>query len=531
MAGIADTADAVETGPTLPAGAGAHKWRTLISVSLGIMMVGLDGTVVSVANPTIGRDLGASLADLQWVTNGYLLTIAVFLVFGGRLGDRFGRKLFLLVGMSGFALGSLGCALSGSIDVLILFRVIQGLFGALMLPATLACLRTAFPPDELEQAVGIWGGTSALAIAAGPIVGGLLVQNVSWQSIFLLNLPLGAIAVTVAVFSIRESRDVDSGRGLDPLGVGLLSGSLFTLAWALIKSQTHGWGSAYTLGFLAAAVVLMAAFALWELRVKVPLIPLGLLRSASLSAGLVLVILGFFALFGVLFFMTLYLQRVHGYSPIQTGVRLLPLTGVFAVSAPLGGLLTARLGPRPPLFIGMAFMGIAFLGLRPVAVHSGYGAEWPWFLLVGIALGFIIVASTQAIVGNAPVERAGVAGGMQQTMNQLGGVIGTSVLGTVIVSGVGSHLAGRLAAAGIPHRLIPALSGVAARQGVAQGIAPVTARTPHALAAAITGASKLAFLDGLHRALLVGAIVAFAGALLSLLCRRGHEVDGPAGAV
>ena len=212
-----------------PAGE-THKWRTLIAVSLGIMMVGLDGTVVSVANPTIGRDLHASLADLQWVTNGYLLAIAVLLVFGGRLGDRFGRRLLLLIGMTGFALGSLGCALSRSIDVLILFRVIQGLFGAFMLPATLACLRSAFPPDELEQAVGIWGGTSALAIAAGPIVGGLLVQNVSWESIFLLNLPLGAIALAVAAVSIKESRDLESGQGLDPVGVLLLSASLFTLA-------------------------------------------------------------------------------------------------------------------------------------------------------------------------------------------------------------------------------------------------------------------------------------------------------------
>jgi EmrB/QacA subfamily drug resistance transporter len=314
-----------EPAPPAPEVVGANKWRTLISVSLGIMMVALDGTVVSVANPTIGRDLHASLSDLQWVTNGYLLAIAVLLVFGGRLGDRFGRKRLFMIGMAGFALGSLGCALSSSIDVLILFRVIQGMFGAMMLPATLACLRAAFPSDELEKAVGIWGGTSAIATASGPIIGGLLVQHVSWQSIFLLNLPLGALALVVAFFSITETKDVDSGSGLDPVGVVLLSGSLFALAWGLIKSQTHGWGSAYTLGFLAAAVVLTLVFIVWENRVKVPLIPLGLFKSPSFSAGVVLVILGLFALYGVLFFMTLYLQRVHGYSPVQAGVRLLCL--------------------------------------------------------------------------------------------------------------------------------------------------------------------------------------------------------------
>jgi EmrB/QacA subfamily drug resistance transporter len=514
------------TEPPAGKAAGANKWRTLISVSLGIMMVALDGTVVSVANPTIGRDLNASLADLQWVTNGYLLSIAVLLVFGGRLGDRFGRKRLFMIGMAGFALGSLGCALSGSIDVLILFRVVQGAFGAMMLPATLACLRAAFPPDELERAVGIWGGTSALATASGPIIGGLLVQHVSWQSIFLLNVPLGAFALVVAYFSIRETKDVGSGSALDPAGVLLLSGSLFALAWGLIKSQTHGWNSAYTLGFLAAALVLMLVFILWEKRVKVPLIPLELFKSPSFSAGVVLVILGLFALYGVLFFMTLYLQRVHGYSPLQAGVRLLPLTATFSISSPLGGVLTARFGPRVPLFIGMVLMGAAFLGLRSVGVDTSYSGQWPWFVAVGVALGLIIVASTQAIVGNAPVSRAGVAGGIQQTGFQLGGVIGTSVLGTVIVTGVTAHFAGHLAAAGVPASEIGQLNTTAVHQAVSQGIVPPA---PHALVAAVTHASYLSFLDGLHKAMLVGAIVSFAGAVVALFVQSGHEVEGPAG--
>lgn len=517
--------------PDSTSAVGANKWPTLVSVSLGIMMVGLDGTVVAVANPTIGRDLNATLADLQWVTNGYLLAIAVMLVFGGRLGDRFGRKKAFMIGMAGFALGSLGCALSHSIEVLILFRVIQGLFGALMLPATLACLRAAFPADELERAVGIWGGSSALATASGPIIGGLLVQNVSWESIFLLNLPLGALALVVAWFSIRDTRDLESGKGLDPGGVLLLSCSLFTLAWGLIKSQTHGWGSTYTLGFLAAALVLMIAFVVYEQRIKVPLIPLGLFASPSFAVGVGLVILALFALYGVLFFMTLYLQRVHGYSPIQAGVRLLPLTAVFAFSSPLGGILTARFGPRPPLFIGMVLMGAAFLGLRGIGIHTSYNGQWPWFLAVGIALGLIIVASTQAIVGNAPVERAGVAGGIQQTGFQLGGVIGTSVLGAIIVAGVAAHFGAHLAAAGVPAGVISQLDTTSVHQAVSQGIVPPLPPAAHALIAPVTHASFESFLDGLHKAMLISSIVAFAGALLSLLVKRGHAVDATGAAV
>ena len=396
------------TEPESPAAeaVGANKWRTLISVSLGIMMVALDGTVVSVANPTIGRDLHASLSDLQWVTNGYLLAIAVLLVFGGRLGDRFGRKRLFMIGMAGFALGSLGCALSPTIDVLILFRVVQGMFGAMMLPATLACLRAAFPADELEKAVGIWGGTSAIATASGPIIGGLLVQHVSWESIFLLNLPLGALALVVAFFSITETKDVDSGSGLDPVGVLLLSGSLFALAWGLIKSQTHGWGSAYTLGFLAAAVVLTLVFILWENRVKVPLIPLGAVQVA--------VVLGRRRARDPRSVRALRRAVLHDPVPAARarllarpgGVRLLPLTATFSISSPLGGVLTARFGPRVPLFIGMMLMGAAFLGLRSIGIDTSYNGQWPWFVAVGIALGLIIVASTQAIVGNAPVEKA-----------------------------------------------------------------------------------------------------------------------------
>ncbi len=199
-------------------------WLTLVAISLGVMMVGLDGTVVGVANPTIQRDLDATLAGLQWVTNGYLLALAVLLIVGGKMGDRFGRKRVFIAGIVGFALASLGCALSGSIELLIFFRVLQGVAGALLLPSTLAILRATFPPEQLNQAVGIWGGSSALAVASGPIIGGLLVEHVSWESIFLLNLPLGALAAVVAFFWVSESRDTTSVGGFDLPGVGLLSG-------------------------------------------------------------------------------------------------------------------------------------------------------------------------------------------------------------------------------------------------------------------------------------------------------------------
>jgi predicted MFS family arabinose efflux permease len=264
-------------------------------------------------------------------------------------------------------------------------------------------------------------------------------------------------------------------------------------------------------------IALLAAFALRESRTREPLIPMRLFRSRALSAGVVLVILALFVLFGVLFFVTLYLQRVHGYSPVEAGVRVLPLTGVFALSAPLGGVLTGRFGPRLPLTVGMTLLGTAMLGLRSIGVDTAYSGLWPWFLLIGIGLGLVIVASTQAIVGNAPVDLGGVAGGLQTTANQLGGVLGTAVLGSVLASRVGSTLFDHLTSAGVPDGVAQQLAG--AKEAVAQGIAPPA---PPGLADQVLTASQAAFLDGLHAAILVGAILAFVGAALGLLVNRGE---------
>jgi EmrB/QacA subfamily drug resistance transporter len=540
-----DTASPASTSP--PGGdraarrakAQGNPWLTLVAVSLGVMMVGLDGTVVGVANPTIAKDLNASLAGLQWVTNGYLLALAVLLIVGGKLGDKYGRKKVFVVGIVGFALTSLGCALSPSIGVLIFFRVLQGVTGALLMPNTLALIRAAFPPSELNRAVGIWGGSSALAVASGPIIGGLLVEHVSWESIFLLNLPLGLLAAVVAVAWVKESKDEEHSGSFDIPGVLLLSGGLFMIVWALIKAQEKGWGSAYVLLFGLAGLLVLVGFVLREHRAEDPLLPLDIFRERSVWAGTVLVIVGFFALFGVLFFIGLYLQNTHGYSPVQTGVRMLPLTAMFVVSAPLGGFLTERFGPRPPLVAGMLLLVVAFLGLSRLQVDTSYGGQWPFFLIIGISFGLIIVSTTQAIVGNVPVERGGIAGGLQSTANQLGGVLGTAVFGSIIASSVGSRLGEELADRDVPA----AVSGIVSKSGevVAQGVSPTdVARAPVELqqaiteasggtlapnvAQAVTDASHAAFISGLHTAMYVGVGLAVVAAALGMLIGRGREL-------
>ncbi len=496
-----------------------HPWLTLLAVALGVMMVGLDATVVAIANPAIARDLHADLAGLQWVTNGYLLAIAVSLITAGRLADRIGRKRVFLIGVAGFAVASVAVGLSTTIGLVILFRVLQGLFGALLQPASLAIIRNTFPPERLNMAIGIWSGTSGLAIASGPIVAGLLVQHVSWQSVFYLNAPIAVLALALGGWVIRESRDPEAHGSFDLPGVALLSGTLFTLVWGLIKAQAYGFGDPLPLVFFAVAVVLGIAFVVREQRTPHPVLPLGVFRSVSVSAGTVLVTLGFFALFGAFFFLTLYLQQVHGMGPVDAGVRLLPMTATFIVASPLAGYLTTRLGPRPPLALGMLLSAVALLALSRLSAGAAYHDLWPWFVVIGTGFGFVIVAGTEAIVGNMPAHLAGLAGGIQQTGAQIGGVLGTTIFGTVLATRVGDVLVDRLTGAGVPGVLAPNL--LPAKQFVAQGGAPVPAGTPEPLARAITLGSHLAFMDGFRIAFVVGAAVAVAAALAALLVRRG----------
>lgn len=503
-----------------------HPWLTLVAVALGVMMVGLDATVVSIANPAIAKDLGASLSGLQWVTNAYLLTLAVTLIPAGKIADRFGRKKTFLAGVIGFALASVMIGLSGGLGMVIFWRVVQGFAGALLQPASLAILRNTFPADKLNAAIGIWGATVGISIAGGPIVAGLLVENVNWESVFFVNAPLGLIALGVGYWVIRESKDEEAKGSFDIPGVALLSASLFALVWGLIKAGEYGFDDALPLWSFAAAIAIGAVFVVNELRVEHPLLPLGLFRSASLSAATGLIVLGFFAMFGTIFFITLYLQQVHGMSPVDAGVRMLPMTGIFIVASPLAGALTNRFGPRLPLVLGMVITAVAMFGLSRIGVDADYVQIWPWFVLIGLAFGFVLVAGTEAIVGNAPAHLAGVAGGLQQTASQIGGVLGTAVLGTVLSTKVGDVLFDRLTGSGVPEAAAQKLSGQTAY--VAQGVAPVPPGTPGRAAEAITNGSHLAFMDGFQSSMTVAGVVAVAAAFIALLVKRGETpADGP----
>ncbi len=512
-------------GPTR--GIRGNPWWALVATALGVIMVGLDGTVVAIANPYIARDLGASLAGLQWVTNAYLLALAVLLIPAGKLGDRFGRRKMFLVGVVGFALTSLAVGLSGSIGLVIFFRVLQGVSGALIMPNTLALLRSAFPTNKLNTAVGIWGAATAMSTAGGPILAGVLVEHFSWESVFYINILVGAIALVVGVIVLLESRE-HGKHNFDLLGLGLLATGLFMLIFGVIKAQTWSWGSPGTLGLIIGGLAVLALFVLVETRVDSPLLPMRIFRDRSVSIGAITVLMNFFALIGVLFFITLYLQNVHGYSAIEAGVRTLPLTGMFVVSSPLSGWLTGKYGPRVPITGGLAIVSASLFGLLALQAHSPYVQLWIPMMGLGAGIGLVVVASTDAIVGNTPVELAGVAGGVQTTFLQLGGVLGTAILGSILTSRVGGVLVDHLTHAGLPSGAAHQLLG--SKELISQGVAPVPHGASSQVAEAITAGSNAAFMSGLHVALLVAAIITLVGAAIAPFVRRGESPVDHAGA-
>ncbi|MFJ9208602.1 LrgA-associated membrane protein LrgB [Streptomyces sp. L-9-10] len=510
-------------GPTPSKGLRGHPWLTLFSVAIGIMMVALDGTIVAIANPAIQKDLGATFADVQWITNGYFLALAVALITAGKLGDRFGHRQTFLIGVIGFAASSGAIGLSDSISLVITFRVLQGLFGALLMPAALGLLRATFPAEKLNMAIGIWGMVIGASTAGGPILGGVLVEHVSWQSVFFINVPIGVIALIIGGLILLDHRAKNAPRSFDILGIVLLSGAMFCLVWAIIKAPVWGWGDGKTWLFMGAAILSFVLFAFWETKVKEPLVPLALFRSVPLSAGVVLMALMAIAFLGGLFFVTFYLQNVHGMSPVDSGLHILPLTGMMIVGSPLAGLLITKTGPRIPLAGGMALTAVAMFGMSTLEIGTSSFTMSIWFALLGLGLAPVMVGATEVIVGNAPMELSGVAGGIQQSAMQIGGSLGTAVLGAVMASKVSNDLPGNWAGAGLPP-LSPAQAEQAA-EAVQVGVPPVAPGTPAAIAEKITGVAHDTFMSGMGLASLVAAGVAVVAVFVALLTKRGSNAD------
>ncbi len=411
-----------------------RKWWTLAAVSFGLFMVMLDNTVVNVALPTIGRELDVGISELEWVVNAYTLTFAVLMLVGGKLADLFGRRRFFMAGLALFTLSSLACGLAPSASFLIGARAIQGVGAALLSPATLSIITATFPREERGTAIGIWAGVSAVGLAVGPLIGGLLTEHAGWGWVFFINVPVGMLALAVAPILVRESKDDTLRRRLDLPGVGVSGAALFALTYALIEANSRGWGSPLIVGLLVFSVAGLAAFVLIERRTRVPMLDLSLFRSLRFSGGNVVVLLIGFALFGTVVYLSLYMQTILGYSPIRTGTIQLPYTGLIVVVAPLAGKVTDLVGPRVPVTAGALLMSLSLYLFSRLGVDSSFRDILPGLLAGGMGTGLAMGPSSAAVLSAVPVRQAGIGSGVLQTFRQTGGVLGVAVLGAILTA-------------------------------------------------------------------------------------------------
>jgi DHA2 family methylenomycin A resistance protein-like MFS transporter len=404
----------------------------LVGICLGYFMVILDATVVNVALPALQRDLGGGVSGLQWVVDGYTIVFAGLLLSAGSLGDRLGGRRVFDLGLLLFTLASAACAAAPSVRILVAARVAQGLGAALLVPSSLALLRAAYgDPGERARAVGVWGAVAGVAAASGPVVGGLLVSTASWRAVFLLNVPVGAVALLLAARHLPAAGE-RRGAGLDPPGqlMGMVALTLLTLG--LIQGGNSGWASPTTLLPLALSVPVLASFLLLEACVREPMLPLHLFRSPTFSGASLVGLAINLGFYGQLFVMSLYFQHVRGWSALATGLALLP-EGIFvALSSALSGRAMSRVGPRPPMLFGLLLGGAGLAALAVASRGTAYALLVPPLIAAGFGMAFTMPAATAAIIEAAPAERAGIASGVLNASRQAGGAIGVALLGTLV---------------------------------------------------------------------------------------------------
>jgi EmrB/QacA subfamily drug resistance transporter len=409
-----------------------RRWWTLAAMCFALFMIMLDNTVVNVALPSIKADLHASYATLEWTVSAYKLSLGVLLVTGGRIGDIFGRRKVFLLGVVLFAASSAFIGLSQTDAWLITGRATQGIGAALMMPATLSIITNTFEPSERGKALGTWAGVSALALAIGPVVGGYLVEYVSWQSIFFLNLPVAAGALAITLFATQESRDETVLPKIDWAGIATITIGLGALTLALVEAHAWGWGSRANVALFALAAVGLMAFALVERRARVPMVDFAFFRSKTfLGASLVAFILSF-AMFAMFFFIAIYMQSIERYTPLQTGIRFLPATLCIIVISPFSGRLADRIGPRPLMTGGLACVAVSLFWQSHLEVGSGFGFLAPGFVLMGIGLSLTISPMSTAAMNAVDRTKAGVAGGILSMSRMIGGTLGVAVLGALV---------------------------------------------------------------------------------------------------
>jgi EmrB/QacA subfamily drug resistance transporter len=424
---------------------------TLAITSLALFMVSLDNLVVTTALPVIRRDLHATISQLEWTVNAYTLTFAVLLLTGAALGDRFGRRRLFVIGMLLFTGASAFAALSTSANALDIARALQGVGGAIVTPLTLTLLSAAVPAERRGLALGIWGGIGGLAVALGPLVGGAIVSGVSWHWIFWVNVPIGLVLAPLAYSRLEESHGGD--RALDLPGLGLASTGLLGIVWGLVRGNDHGWTSAGIVVPIVAGVLLVAAFVAWELRASSPMLPMQFFRDRTFTLTNVASLFMFFGMFGSIFFLAQYFQTVQGYSPLQSGLRILPWTAMPMIVAPIAGALSDRIGGQRLMAAGLALQSAGLLWIAAVSTPTTPYIDFVGpFVLSGIGMGLFFAPVANVVLSSVRPEHEGKASGATNAIRELGGVFGVAVLAAVF-----SHVGGYQSSETFVHGLTTAV--------------------------------------------------------------------------
>ena len=490
-----------------------RRWSVLVVVCVSALIINLDNTILNVALPTLVRNLHATSGDLQWIVDSYAMVFAGLLLVGGSLADRFGRKRVFLIGLTVFAGGSIGAAISGSVDLLIVWRAVMGAGAALTIPSSLSILNDVFrDPKERARAIGVWGGTIGLGIAIGPIAGGLLLTSFWWGSVFLVNVPIAVAGFIGALMLVPDSKN-PSATSPDPAGAVLSIAGLGLLLWAIIEGPTRGWASGEVLGVGFASLVVLGAFVAWEARSHHPMLNLAFFSDRRFSIAAAAEFFGTFGLLGALFLLTQFLQFDLGLSPLEAGVRILPLAAVLFVSAALSPLLARVVGIKLTVAAGLAAIAGGLWQVSAVSsIATTYGNVLPGLLMVGLGAGMLLPTATNSVVGSVPQGDSGIGSAANAVALQVGGALGVAVIGSVLSTRYQMHMAAALAGHHVPaaaaHTILGSLGGALAVAAAAGGATGVL----------LAHAARTAFMSGNQVSLAVGALVAAGGAVLVLAC-------------
>lgn len=505
--------------------AGASKWWVLATVCFAVFMVQLDATIVNIAIPSIMTGLKADISQAEWILNAYILVFASLLITVGRLGDIFGRRLAFLIGLIIFTLASVLCGLAPNIEALIVFRVLQGFGGAIMMPATLSIIAATFPAGERGAAMGIWGSVTGIAAAVGPTLGGFLTESSSWRYIFLINVPVGIIGLIACLIVVRESTDPTATRELDIAGVVSVSLAVFCLTFALVEGQNYGWTSTTIVGLLLTSIAGFIVFVAVELRARQPLMRLSLFRNIAFTAGNLMGMIVFFGSLGVFFLLTLFLQSTLGYSPFKAGLAFTPMPLATMLAAPVSGKLSDKVDARWILCVGSIVLGVGIYFLTKVTPTTTWQELVLPLVLCGLGMGITISPMTAAVMASVPTAVAGNASGVLSTMRQIGSVLGISVCGAVLQNRMVVNMTAVVQ--GLPglspemkERIISAGTsggpGMTAHMPVSSG--PMADQLHQLFAGAMTKSINTTFM--------VGVVACLAGAVIAIMVRSSNGSPG-----